>query len=44
MTDIEMFDCLFYYLHERRTIGKKQRQAKIWYNGKAFYYKYGFMF
>ena len=44
MTDIAMFDCFLYYLHDRSPIGKMQRQTKIWYNWEAFYCKVGLLF
>ena len=43
MTDIAMFDCFLYYLHDRSPIGKKQRQTNIWYNWEAFYCKVGLL-
>ena len=44
MADIAMFDCFLFFLHERSPIGKKQRQAKLRNNGKAFSYKTGVLF
>ena len=39
--DSEVFFLLFARGKSHR---KKQRQAKKWYNGKAFYYKAGLLF
>ena len=44
MTGIAIFDFFLYNLHERRPIGKDQRQAKTWFNGKAFCYKADVLF
>ena len=43
MTDIPMFDC-FVILFAREKSHRKKWYTKMWYNGKAFYYKAGTLF
>ena len=46
VTDKAMFDWAFLisFAREKSRRKKKQRQVKMWYNGKAFYTKAGVMF
>ena len=41
MACIAMFDCFLFYLHEKSFHGKKRKQTKMWFHGKAFSYKAG---
>ena len=46
VTDKAMFDWAFLisFAPEKSRRKKKQRQVKMWYNGKAFYTKAGVVF